>query len=286
MDQAFQNIKEWYREIAERTKGLWGEQEGMEWIHNFYDPWYGGVFGIQPEWELSLFQEKVTAARREIEAGSFPCKLMISEAQQALSPEQKQCLEEQGFHEEMWQTGMVLPISKQSYDQSLPEGDFIWLTEIKSQVDGWAEGVAQAFSQKEENAIVRCFANSRIMDLYYYLHNGIVAATGLVYHQKDVAGIYLVGTTPEFRRRGFADAIVHRALKYEAKKGVSLMVLQASEMGLPVYERIGFHATGRISHWEHSQAGNELKKGVCREYTEEEKRQTYRWIGNTLSFRR
>lgn len=252
MDQAFQNIKEWYREIAEHAKGSWGQQDGMEWIQNPHDQWYGGVFGIQPEMELSLFQEKVSIARREIEAGKFPSKLMISEAQQALRPEQKQCLEAQGFHEDMWQTGMVLPIEKQSYDQSLPEGDFIWLTEIKSQLKEWAEGVAKAFSQKEEDAIVRCFADSRIMDLYYYLHNDIVAATGLVYHQKDVAGIYLVGTTPEYRRRGFADAIVRRALKNEAKKGVSTVVLQASEMGFPVYERIGFQVTGRISHWEHS----------------------------------
>lgn len=252
MDQAFQNLKEWYGEIAKQAKGSWGEQDGLEWIQNPYDQWYGGVFGIQPEMELSLFRQKVETARREMEAGRFPSKLMISEMQQTLSLEQKRCLEEQGFREDMWQTGMVLPISKQSYDQTLPEGDFIWLTEIDVHLMGWAAAVAQAFAQKEEDAIVRCFAESRTTDLYYYLHGDTVTATGLVYHQKSVAGIYLVGTVPEFRRRGFADAIVRRALRNETRKGVSTVVLQASEMGLPVYDRIGFQATGRISHWEHS----------------------------------
>ena len=65
-------------------------------------------------------------------------------------------------------------------------------------------------------------------------------ATAQLFAQDGVAGIYLVGTTASARNRGFGEAITRHALEEAATLGCTLASLQASPMGLPVYERIGF----------------------------------------------
>jgi len=49
-----------------------------------------------------------------------------------------------------------------------------------------------------------------------------------------------VYTLPGYRRRGYASALLQEAIADAKTLGVSLMELQASEMGLPVYEKLGF----------------------------------------------
>ena len=55
-----------------------------------------------------------------------------------------------------------------------------------------------------------------------------------------VAGIYWVATLPEFRGRGFGEAITWSAVRGGTLLGCRFASLQASAMGRPVYERMGF----------------------------------------------
>ncbi len=55
-----------------------------------------------------------------------------------------------------------------------------------------------------------------------------------------VAGIYYVATLEEFRGRGFGEAMTRRAIQDGADAGCDVAVLQASDMGRPIYERMGF----------------------------------------------
>ena len=65
-------------------------------------------------------------------------------------------------------------------------------------------------------------------------------ATAQLFAQDGVAGIYLVGTTASARNRGHGEAITRYALGEGAALGCTMASLQASPMGLPVYQRIGF----------------------------------------------
>jgi GNAT superfamily N-acetyltransferase len=60
-----------------------------------------------------------------------------------------------------------------------------------------------------------------------------------------MAGIYNVATPEEFRRRGLGEAATWAALEIAAERGHTAATLQASEMGLPIYERMGF----RVVAW-------------------------------------
>jgi GNAT superfamily N-acetyltransferase len=56
----------------------------------------------------------------------------------------------------------------------------------------------------------------------------------------DVAGIYNVATPDGFRRRGLGEAVTRAAVAEGGRRGCSLTTLQASEMGYPIYERMGY----------------------------------------------
>lgn len=59
------------------------------------------------------------------------------------------------------------------------------------------------------------------------------------------AGIYNVATPPEFRRRGYGAAVTWAAIEEAARRGCDHSILQASDMGAPVYRAMGFVDVGR-----------------------------------------
>jgi GNAT superfamily N-acetyltransferase len=60
-------------------------------------------------------------------------------------------------------------------------------------------------------------------------------------------GIYAVATLPEFRRRGFGEAMTRRAARADPSLPA---VLEASPAGRPLYERMGFEHAGELVTWE------------------------------------
>ena len=71
------------------------------------------------------------------------------------------------------------------------------------------------------------------------LHGEPVATASLV-AAGGAAGIYNVTTTEAARGRGIGAAMTVAAVRQGADRGVALATLQASAIGRPVYERLGF----------------------------------------------
>jgi ribosomal protein S18 acetylase RimI-like enzyme len=68
---------------------------------------------------------------------------------------------------------------------------------------------------------------------------GRAVATAASVRTGRTVGIYSVATVPEARGRGFGTALTWHTLA-DADPGWELAVLQASDMGRPIYERMGF----------------------------------------------
>jgi GNAT superfamily N-acetyltransferase len=68
-------------------------------------------------------------------------------------------------------------------------------------------------------------------------------STSCLIRTGPVAGVYWVSTLEEFRGRGFGAAISAHALRVGRSYGCDMATLQASPMGRPVYERMGFEVT-------------------------------------------
>jgi ribosomal protein S18 acetylase RimI-like enzyme len=65
------------------------------------------------------------------------------------------------------------------------------------------------------------------------------ACSNLLVHG-HIASINVIGTLEAYRGRGFGAAITQAAVNGGAEAGCKIAVLQASELGQPVYERMGF----------------------------------------------
>ncbi|HVL81395.1 MAG TPA: GNAT family N-acetyltransferase [Actinomycetota bacterium] len=72
---------------------------------------------------------------------------------------------------------------------------------------------------------------------------GEPVATGVLIMTGDVAGVYSISTLPSHRRRGYGEAMTWAAIEEGLRRGARAAVLQASVMGRPVYERMGFRTS-------------------------------------------
>lgn len=79
--------------------------------------------------------------------------------------------------------------------------------------------------------------------------DGQPVATASLYSGAGAAGIYCVATLPDWRGRGIGGAVTLQALLDGRARGLRIGTLQASELGLPVYLRIGFRDLFRMKSY-------------------------------------
>ena len=70
--------------------------------------------------------------------------------------------------------------------------------------------------------------------------DGDPVVCGQLLRTAEVAGVYTIAVRERFRRRGLGAAITRAALVAGRDAGCTIGVLQASPMGAPVYDRMGF----------------------------------------------
>lgn len=74
--------------------------------------------------------------------------------------------------------------------------------------------------------------------------NGRPIATNILFNGAGVVGVYGIAVTPAARGRGIGAAItLGPVLEERDRSGYRHAVLFSTEMGVPVYERIGFRMT-------------------------------------------
>ena len=99
-------------------------------------------------------------------------------------------------------------------------------------------------------------ANPRLRLFGGWSEGRLVASSGL-HTGSGVAGIYAVATSESYRGRGFGRALTAAAMAAGRHAGLSTTVLLASELGQPVYRRLGYREVGdvRFLVWPGSSAG-------------------------------
>lgn len=80
--------------------------------------------------------------------------------------------------------------------------------------------------------------------------DGVLAATTtVVCYGRALAWIGMVLTDPAYRGRGFARRLMDHALQYLDERRVGWIKLDATEMGRPIYERLGFRQECPVERW-------------------------------------
>jgi predicted acetyltransferase len=79
--------------------------------------------------------------------------------------------------------------------------------------------------------------------------NGTATATTTTTTVGPIVGIWGVHTVPEHRRKGAAIATVTHVLNHHRQLGAAAFLLYATQMGRPLYEKIGFEGMEEPSIW-------------------------------------
>jgi GNAT superfamily N-acetyltransferase len=87
------------------------------------------------------------------------------------------------------------------------------------------------------------------LDGWVLLHQGVAVAGAWSYRHRADCGLYAVETLPQWRRRGFARALVEHILADAYAGGARTATLQSTHMGRTLYESLGFTAVGRYEEW-------------------------------------
>jgi GNAT superfamily N-acetyltransferase len=77
----------------------------------------------------------------------------------------------------------------------------------------------------------------------------VAASTTAVCYGKDLAWIGMVLVEPRFRGRGLARGLMEHALVWLEQRGVRQVKLDATDMGRPLYAKLGFRPERVIERW-------------------------------------
>jgi GNAT superfamily N-acetyltransferase len=126
--------------------------------------------------------------------------------------------------------------------------DAIAITEIHDAKDikQWIDIIAKSYGLNGDEFIkfiaylrANCPPNSLQFYTAFYEANPI--ATTMTIQHKDIVGVHWVGTVPEYRGKGIGYAITYQSLIDAKKNHASKAILMASELGKPVYTKMGFN---------------------------------------------
>lgn len=107
---------------------------------------------------------------------------------------------------------------------------------------GWAEGT---FVQAMER-----FGELDALRLYEARVGGEPVCVLGTYDNDDDCEVYFVATLPAHRGRGLARRLMGRALSDARDRGLAFSSLQATKMGYPIYERLGYEPICTLEMWE------------------------------------
>lgn len=87
------------------------------------------------------------------------------------------------------------------------------------------------------------------ISLFLGYAEGVSVSCSVLVCLDGIGGIFTVGTRPEARRRGYGEALTWACVAESKKKGCEMNFLQASDMGAPIYEKMGFRQVIMYSVW-------------------------------------
>jgi hypothetical protein len=149
-----------------------------------------------------------------------------------------------GFESHGSSAGMAIDLNEMKEE---PIPDDVEIIEVRDhkKLKIWARVMCEAFGAlPAEKAMYEWFKRDMELGLpvqpYIAIMNGETVATSNYYLAAGVAGIYCVGTIPEARNKGIGYAVTQKTLLEGKKLGYRIGILQASQMGEPIYKRMGF----------------------------------------------
>jgi GNAT superfamily N-acetyltransferase len=147
--------------------------------------------------------------------------------------------------------GMVaFPIDHEAIaSQASPELEIRRVTDL-AEMDAHRRAVTDGFGS--DPAVARGTACVNLLDrpdcvVYVGYAGGDPVVSGLGWRTGRTIGVYSIATIASARRRGYGAAMTARVVADGLVTGCDVAALQASEMGRPIYQRMGFRTVVRYA---------------------------------------
>lgn len=143
--------------------------------------------------------------------------------------------------------GMALDLSALAQPDALPSALTVISATTEQALEEWSHVAGRGFGIPSSlHPMLREMALRQTSrpdpQWVYYLGrlDGRPVATSALFLSAGVAGIYCVATIPEARRRGIGAHLTYAVLSHAREQGYGVSILQPSQMGLHIYEELGF----------------------------------------------
>jgi len=166
--------------------------------------------------------------------------------------ETPETLKQNGFELMLEQTAMVMPVTDSVLEES-PELNVVEIS-AESETDIWTDVAAGSFGYAIDASVIRKIVKRpEVTLLQAFIHNHPVA-TALIFHAGNVVGVHQVGVLEAFRGQGIARKLMQYVINRCRTFPVNHITLQASNLGKPLYESLGFETQFKIENYQ--QANN------------------------------
>jgi GNAT superfamily N-acetyltransferase len=243
-----QNLFEFYEYAAFTAGKPRVRDEGYSYIALNPSPWANTVYNLDLNDDTALARLALG-----IRSGGIPNKVVTGPTVKPRDAER--LILEAGFERRVEARGMTLELSRRARVDA-PFGFILALLTTATQFEAFARiVVANLFNKEAELSpayanLLMAMVSERAFGFLGYFDGQPVSAAFAFIDGEGEGGLYFVATVAQARGRGFGAATVSAVLDELEFRGASSCILQASALGKPVYDRLGFEdacALGRYA---------------------------------------
>jgi GNAT superfamily N-acetyltransferase len=157
-------------------------------------------------------------------------------------------LEAAGHHLDATPTAMIADLNAVP---AAEEGDLDWGMDANPRDVGRINDIAYGWDEGTFINAMGRFGDVEALRLYEARIGGEPVCALGIHDNGDDAEVYFVATLPDHRGQGLARRLLHGALVEARERGRTVSSLQATKMGYPIYERLGYEPICTLQMWEH-----------------------------------
>ena len=221
------------------------------WFTGIGHPWFNGVLCAQQAQagdDAAMADAIAYFQSRKVNAFTWWF------AQEAALASWAPLLHGRGFIHDTGTPGLAMDLRDLADGAPLPEGLRITAVKDDQAMRIWASTFVRGYGLPpdwEPDVFDLLYGLGLEWPLQYYLatQDGVPVAASTLYLAAGVAGIYNVATVAEARHRGIGAAVTAAPLQDARALGYRAAILQASDMGFSMYQRLGFRTVCRMDHY-------------------------------------
>jgi GNAT superfamily N-acetyltransferase len=247
------NVHEIFRRLSASPNAVFYESpEILFFSHGARHPAYSGVgyANIKPD----EIDEKIEGMKRFCESHNIPLNWMICPMTRPIDLGKH--LKAHGFTQIGGATCMAIELRNLKDEHRRPEGLTVKpvsnTEELRHFFDVWI--IAHDIPNMVADAYHRIFSDLLFTDnpessFYVGYKDNEPVATSTIFYGGGVAGLWWVSTIPKARRQGIGTEMTLEPLRIARDMGYRASTLWATDMGLPIYRRLGYKEYFKSKHY-------------------------------------